>query len=264
MVNYNSNGGSIINGSYGAYVENHGGPATGVSGAYVEDNNFTDSTVINFASYFTPGTVLQSVQSDLGITSSGGKVSIWADQAGSNNYTQITGALQPSLSVGINGFPGILTDTSGVTLISSFTPAVFPIFVWSVFRVAGNSSGNGTLTGFGSGSLLVFVTNGTTTVSQYSGSAATGPIATGGNIGRCEAYFSNSINDYIKFGSSAHSSGVNTGASIGLPMNIGGGGFGLVAGEFFAIVYTNSLPSQTILDNLSAAVTAKYGASVLV
>lgn len=85
MVNYNSNGGSIINGSYGAYVENHGGPATGIYNNYIEDNNFFDafSGLTSTQSTWWHGTILPGVS-----VGSGGNAYVQYDDLA---YVQLSG-----------------------------------------------------------------------------------------------------------------------------------------------------------------------------
>ncbi|MGH9552116.1 MAG: chitobiase/beta-hexosaminidase C-terminal domain-containing protein, partial [Terriglobales bacterium] len=69
-------------------------------------NGTLNTTVFDHVSYMTSvpqrtSNLLLWLRSDIGVTSAAGSVSAWADQSGnSNNATQSTGALQPTLTTG--------------------------------------------------------------------------------------------------------------------------------------------------------------------
>lgn len=236
----------------------------------------TVAASIDFSTFFTGGTVLQSVQSDKGVTT--GATFTWADQSGNNkHYTQATAAKQPTLTTGLNGNPGVLFMQNFITpansqLVTSTlnlpAPGTTPTWMGIVWRNI-TPSANGrpwsdTSTGLAQ---TAYMASNDAKLTVYNGSA--GPLDTAPpalNAWECsEFYFSNSTADYCKRGSNAAVTGVNAGNSVGTGRSLGGedatANYSTI--EVLHVIYVNSKQVSAIA-NWRAAVAAKFGGSVLV
>lgn len=245
-----------------------GAIGNGTAGA-VAASKGAGGSVINFTSFFTGANILQAVQSDIGVTLVSGGVSVWADQASSpHNFTQGTAGARPTMTTGLNGFPGVLFDGVDDFVDSTLNipaPGTTPCFVWGVYRIISAPAGSSTI--FGSTAFVEAV------ISQVSRNSAgfNGTIANSnsgsaaGAWGRVECLFTNSTSDYCKFGATVVS-GANAGNSTQNGRAIGGnsGGGSCTNVEVLAYVLLNALPSGGQLAAASAAVTSKYGVSVAV
>lgn len=223
------------------------------------------SGVINFASFFTPANVLQSVQSDLGLTVVGGNVTAWADQSGNGkHYSQATTTQQPKTTVGLNGFPGVLFDGVDDYLASALnlpSPSTTPTWIGLVFRqitwltqsyVVGDSAAQGH---------LIYQNNASPQLRQYDGVSGNLNGAIALNTWECtDAQYQNTTADYLRRAAS-----IVTGASAG---NLASTGRGLGAStnnfnfsniEVLAAIYVSGVPSAGQLAAWRAAVVAKYG-----
>lgn len=192
-----------------------------------------------------------------------------ADQVGANHYTQATASKQPVVATGLNGFASIVFDGIDDRLTSALNlpvPGTSPWFVWYVFRQVTwinqgiyLSSNSDASTGdvLVSTSPTIFLFNGASAASN--GGAAIGTFVRG------ESYFANSVADYLKLGTTS-SGGSTAGNNSATGRTIGSSGLNTRFGnmELLALVYMSSLPSVGQLAAASAAVTAKYGASVVV
>jgi hypothetical protein len=219
---------------------------------------------INFTSFFTPANVLQSVQSDLGVTSSGGLVSAWADQSGNNKHYTSIGALQPSVSTGANGFPGVTFNTASVTqLVSTLNlpaPGTTPTFIWGVFRIIGSVANNGAFLGGDATSMYVRFTN-SNTIDMYNGSFGNAVTPALNVFNTFECLFNGSTTSYVKYGTVSNT-GSNVGNNPSSNRTLGqNGGFGTNC-EVLALVYLNAAPTQAQLDAANAAANIKYALSV--
>lgn len=239
-----------------------GGGSIGIPG----DAASMGGGAIKFASFFTPGSVLLSVQSDLGVTIGTG-VSAWADQSGNNNHlVQATPSAQPTLTAGLNGFPGVLFDGASSLLVSPLAlppSGTTPTFVWSVWRQITSNPGISIYCGTANPSHTLIATAAIQII-EYSGNSQNLETMTLNSWFRTEAYYSNSVADYLKVGSATSNTG-SAGNLSGASYQLGNAGpivsrYGNM--EVLAWVVINSLPSAGILSNLSAAAVAKYGVSV--
>lgn len=228
--------------------------------------------LINFASFFTG--VLQSVQSDIGITQAGGIVSAWADQSGNGkDYSQAVAGLRPTLTAGVNGFPGLLFDGVDDTLdcatLNLPSPSVTPTARMAVFRAITHGA---LKTFFGTLSsayaLAQLQNNVQPEIDLYAGSIvlpdSTLPLNT---WGACESVYTGSISDYQRLGSGAPVNGTSAGTLTGNGVQIGnaastGGRF--ASFELLAVLYTNNVPTAPQIAAWRAAVAAKYGGTVAV
>ncbi len=123
------------------------------------------------------------LRSDIGVTSSSGQISSWADLSGSgNNATQSTSANQPSLaSNDYNGFNSVALSTNQYfNLPSDF--ADIPNS-WFYFVTKPTSSSNGVLIDLGNGSasdnVTVSLSSSTPTFTVYTGSSPSSLSASG-------------------------------------------------------------------------------------
>ena len=194
-----------------------------------------------------------------------------ADQSGNVvNATQGVASAQPLVATGLNGVASLLFDGANQFLAYTLAlpaPGTTPTFFWAVWRYMSVQAATRCFNGdtLGSG-LLTYLPISASSPQQFNGSVANataGPAA--GNRGRAESYFSNSVGDYLKWGATK-TTGANAGNTApGANRRIAdANGANRLDMDLLVFVTTNSLPSAAQLAALSAAVTAKYGATVTV
>lgn len=229
-------------------------------------------SVIQFNTLVTSVTCLQAVQSDLGVTRNGSTVSAWADQSGNGkDYSQGTGLNQPAYTEGaLNGFASLLLDGTNSFMTSALTlplAGTTPTFIWWVGRQItwtandiwfGDSGGNRMLVQQRTASPQLFQFNGVAANSNNAGTL--------NSWFRGSAWFNNGTSDFLRVGATeiTGSSAGNTTASAGRMLGATGAGTQAANIEIVALMYFSGLPSAGERAALSAAVTAKYGASVAV
>lgn len=218
---------------------------------------------INFTSYFTGGNILQSVQTDLGLTIG----TSWIDQgSGGKNYTSAT---WPTAGSGLNGFPTLLFNGTSQYLSSALNlaaPGTTPTWIGMVLKQVAWTSGRVILGDTPGAGALIWQTGATPAINQNNG--ANGNSVSTPSIGtwEClEAAFTFGA-DYLRRGSTT----VNTTTSSGNNASTGRfiGAYGTPAGytniEVASLIYLSAVPSGGQIAAWRAAVTAKYGGSVAV
>lgn len=231
------------------------------------------SGVVNFnlVAVGAGATVLQSVQSDLGITLNGSNVSAWADQSGNGkDYTQSTGSAQPVYgSTTVNGFSALTFNGTSHFMASSLnlgSPGTTNVTIWGVFRQLAWTSG-GRVISATSGNFLEFrMAPSTPTLEMANGVAAVAPnsSATINTWVRFESLWTNSTSDYLKLGSnkvnaaSTPGNAACTGRQIAATTGIA---FSNI--EVLAVMHMLA-PPAAVLTALDQAVTTKYAGLVAV
>ena len=222
----------------------------------------------NFASLFPASDILLITQSDVGVTSSGGLVSNWTDGAAApHNFTAVL-TRRPSLTAGLNSNPGLLFDGVNNGLTSTLAlpaPGTVPYRIGIVFRQITWISG-GYVSGDNNGVAgTVYSSAVSPQLRMYNGSATTavGTPALG-TWEATEAYFSNSVADSFRRGSTAASTGVSAGNAVGSSLMLGNGGaFATPTNiEVLHYVILTGASATTMPATWRAAVTTKYGATV--
>lgn len=195
-----------------------------------------------------------------------------ADQTGNGwHYTMATVSGQPVITVGVNGKAGALGDGVDDRMNSALnTPATGTtrLFAWGVIRPVTWTSADFVFGCGGAG------TNGsiaqiTATPRMRCQSGTSGPENTGAVLGsycRLEADFNNNAADYLKLGVPKVSGTTGAGAAqvtttLFAATTVGGNAWN---GEVMVWALFATLPTQTQLDAMSAAVTSYYGATVAV
>jgi hypothetical protein len=222
------------------------------------------TAVINLASYFTPANVLQSVQTDLGLTLG----TSWLDQ--SSNGKNYTGTVWPTLGTGLNGFSSLIFNGTSQYLVSSLNlpAATTPTWLGIVFRQITWINNRAIIGDNTSVAHLLFSFVSTPSIYQYCGNTANLNSSPAVNSWECtEAYFSGSTSDYFRRGLSTNSVGgtssgnaASTGRCIGAS-SAGGSPSNI---EVLAVIHVAGLPSGAQISNWRAAVATKYGGSVAV
>jgi hypothetical protein len=148
-----------------------------------------------------------------------------ADNSGNGkNYSQATASLQPVITIGLNGKPGLLFDGVDDYLASALAVSL-PYKIWAVFRITASSGSQAIYFGPSAVSAGFFYSangNPAIDVSQYNGGVvANASSATLNAWFRGMALFSNSAADFVKCGSLAPVTGTNSGPSIRVDAQIG-------------------------------------------
>jgi hypothetical protein len=232
------------------------------------------STVANAAIFANASiaTVVQAVQSDVGVTVATG-VSQWNDQSGNtNHYTQATTTKQPALIANaLNGLPVITGDGVDDVLASALPQLSVPSAtggstIWFVFKqnawvaaknIMGASNGDCGLA------------TRTSSPNMNSQNGTNGPLNAGAPVGtwtRGIMMFNGGTSDYLKLGSTT-TTGTNTGTAASSP------GFSLFGIQGLAQFYNCSFAAVVIMRGnlaandpvivaLDAAAVTKYGGLV--
>jgi hypothetical protein len=239
---------------------------------YFVNETLNTSSGIVFNDLVRSVQVIQAVQSDIGVTVATG-VSTWTDISGNaKNYTQGTGANQPSYSTTtLNGFPVLTFDGSNDSLsatlalpLAGTTPTYLAMVMRQVAWVAGGCIIGDTQTGANFPKYVNEITS-TPNLQAFNGVARNNSAATLGNWVLVEVYWSNTTADFFKIGSTnvtgvaMGNSGVSTGRSLGF--GSGTGQFNW-SGEIAMVMYCSGLPSAAERAALADAVTVKYGGTV--
>lgn len=218
-------------------------------------------------------TVLQSVQSDFGITIGTG-VSAWADQSGAGkDYAQATGGKQPAYAAAaLNGFPTVTFDGVSDNMTSALnlgTPGTTPTYVCGVAKQITWNSARRLFGGTSGGSsIILFQTTGTPQILQFNTNTVNSCSPSLGTWCFFECYFSNTTGDFNHWGSTfttganAGNSAAGTGREIG---SAAGTNFSNVA--FAWLCYCNGLPPERSTaaggnNKIVQAVISKYGTAV--
>lgn len=225
-----------------------------------------------FSSLIKSVPVVVSLQADVGVDVSGGKVTAWRDQSGNaNDFIQNTAADQPTYNAtGLNGLPTMTFDGASDCLISSGpnlpAPGTTNVFYWVVFKQIAWANDRPLLMGnIGSGMALYSHTSTPNFAIVNSATASSlNNAATLGAWVRAEAGFTNSTNDFVKI-ASTNVTGVNVGnndpaAGMFMARNFAGTVFGNY--EVAAAIVTLGLPTAAERSALSSLVTLRYGSSV--
>lgn len=187
-----------------------------------------------------------------------------ADQSGNGkHFVQATVTAQPVITVGLNGFPGLLFDgvddnliASGFTMpvpgtTPSYTFAVFRWITWGVKNIMGRSSGSGFI--FGMTATPRTATNNATNIINLTGAVV-------GTFGIVEVNRTNSASDPFKCGTVTVTGNAGNLGCTGWELG-SSNGVNFSNMEFLALVHCTTLPTWT---TIRTNVTAQYGASVLV
>lgn len=186
------------------------------------------------------------------------------DQTGNNNdAAQATSSLQPIVTVGVNGKPGLLFDGVDDFMTSALAlpaPGTTPWCGAMVARRPTTAAGNARMVAdsVDNGGLLLTAA---TDIRLYNGGTF-GPTATGlptNTWGAIDWKFSNSASDRIQTGSGAVASGAGAGNSAPSGMRISPNA-AVSNIEVLAVMYAPD--SGFSPATFRAAVTARYGASV--
>jgi len=223
----------------------------------------------NFGALFTG--VLQYLRSDLGLSTTGAIVNAWADQSGNGvNVVEATGGVGlGTVTTGLNGHAGIAGGTGGQ--FGSFTlnrppPGTTPTFFWGVARLLTNpGAGQGWLLGETTAQMLVYAAAGAN-MSLFN-NGGVGPVtAAVGAWGRFEAAFTNTVSDYVKFGTPAAATGNAGNADPSAARNL----FATSAGgnpgnwELLTLVTMDNVPSAGVLADAAAKAQAFYTSAVAI
>jgi hypothetical protein len=193
-----------------------------------------------------------------------------ADQSGNaKHYSQATGSLQPVISTGLNGKPGILfsgLSASAQCLDSALNlpaPGTTPWTCILVMRMTIHANDAIICSQPTQNGGLIYVNPGNTGLSIYDGTVVASGTNTLASWSRLRAYFSHSTADALKVGSSADLTGsdcgnlAQTGRRLGANGNSGGATNGSKS-EFLAAIHVPGIVSLAAFERaLNSA--AGYG-----
>lgn len=228
----------------------------------------TGSHQVVISSLFS-GPVLMSMQSNIGVSVTGGKAASWADTSGNaRSLVQATSANQFTwLQNAING-QGALQSVAGSSLMTaSFGWAPNLITYLAVFRMdAWSATGSNDVfwtSAAGSGATLITDASGSPALHSQCGIA--GAANTGAAVGswvRAIQYCDGTANSYLKLGSSKISGATGTQSAISTPFRLGFTAGRTVAMTITALTALAYLPSDAEIARYEAAVRGMYGSQV--
>lgn len=237
------------------------------------DGGFSTSQIISLPTAGVP-VALTGAASGLSVTFSAGTCSLtdsWnatcsglADQSGNGfHYAQASAALQPIITPGLNGKPGLQFNNTRNTFLSSPcvlpAPGTTPWLICSVFTMTAISNFGRIFT---DGTLMGLIANNTlASVLQYgpSGLGAAAPITLNSPVAM-DTKFSNSAADYLTVGASAPLvTGPAGNAASALRMIGGNAGYANV--DVYALIY---VPLSVFNAAWRAVVPGFYGGTVAV
>lgn len=225
--------------------------------------------LVNWASVF-PSTIF-SIQSNVG-TSTGSTFTM-ADTSGNGKNFTATLAAMPTVGSGPNGLPEVIFDgvnqvitCSGLNLPA---PGTTPFFLFLVFRHITFVGTNPVVCGNAAASArhLLYGVGGSPRLSSFNGVESAIPASPPaiGSYECTELYRSNSTSDYLRRGSGAAASGINTGNLASTGFSFGGAGVLTKSNiGLLAAVGCSALPSAGQIAEARALVTAMYGSNVQV
>lgn len=182
---------------------------------------------------------------------------------GISGYVQLTPGLQPIVTIGLNGCPGLLfdgTDDFMSSVCNIPAPGTTPWCGYAVIRRPTTAAGNARLLD-NAGDSSAIIANGATTMVLFN-NGTFGPIGTGlptNTWGAIDFKFSNSAADYIRIGSGPTVSGAGAGNNPNVNPTISQGA-APANEEILAVGYVPSTSFNAA--SFRTQVTAIYGASV--
>lgn len=215
--------------------------------------------------------VLQAIESDIGVTQSAGLVSAWDDISG--KQLPYSGSAKPAFVYNeLNGLPIVKFSTGNELLTSALIlagPAVTLTFMYWCMRIdvwtAAGAADLYFLPATGAGPAIV---NDAVTPDIHMQSTTAANINSHATVGawvRCYAKFNNSVADYLKVGAAAKVTGQSAGGIGGTFAQQMGFGSGRTAKFSLAnLCYANAEPSAAVISQMDAIVTAKYNGLVIV
>jgi len=223
---------------------------------------------VNWSTVF-PSTIF-AIQSDLGITNSATFTA--ADQSGNGkDFTAVLTA-RPTLAAGPNGYPEIIFDGSANRITCATlnlpAPGATPFFLFLIFRHITFVGSNPVVCGNAAAlaAHLIYGVGGSPRLSANSGTDSAIPAAPPaiGSYECLEAYYSNTVTDYLRRGSSSNA-GIATGNNASAGYSIGGSGILTNANiGLLAAVGCSALPTGPQIAAARANVTGMYGVSIQV
>jgi hypothetical protein len=207
-------------------------------------------------------------------TNDGSNVSAMLDVSGNGfALTQAVAGNRPTIvpAGGPNANPSVLFDGMGDTLINAIldlpAPGTTPTFYWGVLRQVTFTGGESLwAAGVAPTFLALLQIGGFAIISQNNGANVNGNAGmTLNSYKRLEAYFSNTVGDYIKGGSvtSTGASAGNNDAAAGFALGANAVGAGSTNIEVCELWIFNTLPTALQLAQLEVYAANRYGASVL-
>lgn len=229
----------------------------------------TGSHQVVISSLFS-GPVLMSMQSNIGVSVTSGKVASWADTSGNaRSLVQATSANQFTwIQNAING-QGALQSTAGSSFMqSNFGWAPNLITALAVFRMdAWSTTGTNDIfwtSGGGVGATLITDASGSPALHSQCGAA--GAPNTGAAVGawvRAIQYCDGTANSYLKLGSSKISGATGAQPAVSTPFKLGFSTAGrTVAMTIPTLTLLAYLPSDAEIARYEAAVKGMYGSQV--
>lgn len=217
------------------------------------------------------GSPLQVIQTDIGVTlGAGSTVTNWADIGGQGlNYSAVSAPTYGASNV--NGFKSILFDSGSSNVMSSAltlpAPGTTPTYVCLIFKPLTWANNNGIIGQNSTTGAHVIYQNGSspaTVAFNATNSLANNGAALGSWV-MLEAQYTDTIQDYLKIGSGAPVSGINTGNNasvsarlIGKSLSTGAcGNF-----EILALLYLSGIVGNPVRNALRKAIRFKYAGIV--
>lgn len=216
-------------------------------------------------------TVLQCVQSDIGVTQTG-TVSNWADLSGNGfDFSQATGAKQYAYTAsGLNGLPIIQATGTSQVMVSNLTRGVAssnPTTIMAVYRTdtwhaVGAADIIWTENTVGALGLRLNYASTTPQITQQCG--ATSAANSGAAVGTwviVEEYVAGSAASYLQLGATRVTGDIGNNAVFTTGAVLGYNGSGRTAIHSLAMRIVMAGNPTTAIADLRTAITAKYGVS---